>query len=67
MATRDTGLPKNYDPKPIEDKWYEWWLEKGIFQADADTSKEAFSIVIPPPTSRDPSTWGMRSTTPFRT
>ncbi len=49
MATRDTGLPKNYDPKPIEDKWYEWWLEKGIFQADADTSKEAFSIVIPPP------------------
>ncbi|NCC96167.1 MAG: valine--tRNA ligase, partial [Synergistales bacterium] len=49
MVLRNTGLPKNYDPEPIEDKWYQNWLDKGLFDAEVDRSKEAFSIVIPPP------------------
>jgi len=39
----------SYDPKAIEDKWYEFWLEKGYFKADENSEKEPFSIVIPPP------------------
>ena len=43
-------MAKTYDPKPIEDKWYSSWMEKGLFKSrpDGDKSK-AFTIVIPPP------------------
>ncbi len=40
---------KVYDPKRVDDKWYRFWLEKGYFQAEVDSPKEPFSIVIPPP------------------
>ncbi|WP_286952303.1 MULTISPECIES: valine--tRNA ligase [Aminobacterium] len=49
MAIRTKEIAKTYDPTPIEDKWYSWWLESGLFHAEVDTTKEAFSIVIPPP------------------
>ncbi len=39
----------SYDPRAIEDKWYEFWLKKGYFKADENSKKEPFSIVIPPP------------------
>ena len=42
-------LPKTYDPKVVEPKWYQRWLEERCFQADARSSKPAFSIVMPPP------------------
>jgi len=43
-------LDKEYDPKDIEQKWYDFWLEKKLFHADAQDSKRpSFSIVIPPP------------------
>src|SRR5438270_8652321 len=42
-------LPKTYDPKIVEPKWYQRWLERGYFHADAKSAKPAFSIVIPPP------------------
>jgi len=43
-------MAKAYDPKPIEDKWYASWMEKGLFKARPGSDKsEAFSIVIPPP------------------
>ena len=42
-------LGKTYDPKPIEDKWYSRWLERGLFEGNADKEREPFSIVIPPP------------------
>jgi valyl-tRNA synthetase len=42
-------LPKTYDPKIVEPKWYGRWLANGDFKADAESSKPAFSIVIPPP------------------
>src|SRR5881394_3307204 len=42
-------LPKTYDPKIVEPKRYQRWLDGGAFHADAKSTKPAFSIVIPPP------------------
>lgn len=44
-----TKLPKTYDPKATEDKWYSYWLENGLFKAEGKSGKGKFSIVIPPP------------------
>lgn len=44
-----TSLSKTYDPKLVEEKWYSFWEEKQFFIADPTSSKEPFSIVIPPP------------------
>ncbi|MDI6799372.1 MAG: valine--tRNA ligase [Actinomycetota bacterium] len=42
-------LSKGYEPNDVESKWYEGWLKEGYFTAEADPSKESFTIVIPPP------------------
>ncbi|MFH1625434.1 MAG: valine--tRNA ligase, partial [Pseudomonadota bacterium] len=42
-------LEKGYDPAKVEDKWSARWIENGYFEADANDSRKAFSIVIPPP------------------
>jgi len=42
-------LPKAYEPGAVEKQWYEKWLSNGCFHADEHSSKEAYSIVIPPP------------------
>jgi len=42
-------LPKTYDPSTIEKRWYEEWLARRYFHADAAAPKAPFSIVIPPP------------------
>jgi valyl-tRNA synthetase len=42
-------LPKTYDPKSVEPKWYARWIENHDFEANPRSSKPAFSIVMPPP------------------
>ena len=42
-------LPKTYEPQAIEEKWYSQWIADGEFTADPQSSKPAYSIVIPPP------------------
>ncbi len=42
-------LAKTYDPKGIEDKLYQKWLDKKYFHAEVDETKKPFTIVIPPP------------------
>jgi valyl-tRNA synthetase len=42
-------LPKRYDPTAVEPKWYQRWLENRDFVANPESSKPAFSIVMPPP------------------
>lgn len=42
-------MQKGYEPKSVENKWYDVWLEKNYFNPDISDSKETFSIVIPPP------------------
>ncbi|WP_029097492.1 valine--tRNA ligase [Brevibacillus thermoruber] len=54
MSTQPTQdidhlLPKNYDPKAAESKWYPYWIEKQFFKAERDPDKRPFTIVIPPP------------------
>lgn len=41
-------LEKRYDPKKVEEGKYENWKKEGYFTA-GDKSKQAFSMVIPPP------------------
>lgn len=42
-------LPKRYDPKNTEDKWYKFWLDKGFFKANPQSSRPHFSVMMPPP------------------
>src|SRR5437867_1313413 len=42
-------LPKRYDPKSVEPKWYQRWMENRDFVANPNSSKLPFSIVMPPP------------------
>ncbi len=42
-------LPKAYDPKSAQKKWYSFWEEGGFFKADAHSEKKPFTIAIPPP------------------
>lgn len=42
-------LSKTYSPREIEDKWYKIWEEKGYFNAQHNSEKPGYSIVIPPP------------------
>ena len=42
-------LSKTYDPKQVEERIYQNWMDKGYFHAEIDPNKEPFTIVIPPP------------------
>ena len=42
-------LSKNYEPKSVEEKWYNQWLEEKAFAAQPDESRDPATIVIPPP------------------
>ncbi len=42
-------LAKTYDPKGIEDRLYQKWMDKKYFHAEVDETKKPFTIVIPPP------------------
>ncbi len=42
-------MPKAYDPKTVEDKWYKFWLEKQYFKPVINPKKKPFTIIMPPP------------------
>ena len=42
-------LPKTYDPKNIEQRLYDRWVEKGYFKASVNPDKKPYTIVMPPP------------------
>ena len=42
-------IPKQYDPKQVEDRIYKMWCDGGYFHAERDPEKKPFTIVIPPP------------------
>jgi valyl-tRNA synthetase len=43
------ALPKSYEPREAELRWYQYWLDHDFFHAADRGSKKPFSIVIPPP------------------
>ena len=42
-------IPKQYNPKETEDKWYKFWEENKLFSAKPSPDKLPYCIVIPPP------------------
>ncbi len=44
-------LEKVYEPQRFEPHWAQWWIESGIYRADAKKALQGrmFSMVIPPP------------------
>lgn len=45
----EINIPSTYDPHAVEEKWYEFWEEKGYFHAEVNKDQEPFAIVMPPP------------------
>ena len=41
-------LSSKYNPREIEEKWYQHWMDKGHFRSVPD-ARPPFAIVIPPP------------------
>ena len=41
-------LAPTYDPKAVEDKWYQYWEQHDLFKSTPD-EREPYTIVIPPP------------------
>ncbi|MBD5203824.1 MAG: valine--tRNA ligase [Bacteroidales bacterium] len=41
-------LAKTYSPNEVEDKWYAYWMEHGLFHSEPD-NRDPYCIVIPPP------------------
>ena len=49
MSSEKRELASAFLPSEIEGPLYQKWLDAGYFAADANSSKEPFTIVIPPP------------------
>ena len=41
-------IAKTYEPQLAQEKWYQYWLDKGYFHSTPD-QREPYTIVIPPP------------------
>jgi valyl-tRNA synthetase len=50
-ARRDSSsdMATTYDPRQVEDRWYQYWLDGGFFHAEPGGERDPFCIVIPPP------------------
>ena len=42
-------LSKTYDPKHVEDAWFEHWEKQGYFHSEPNKEKAPFCVMIPPP------------------
>ncbi|HEC04659.1 MAG TPA: hypothetical protein ENI84_00485, partial [Thiothrix sp.] len=42
-------MDKTYNPKDIEQRWYQQWEDNGYFSPNNDESKDAYCIMLPPP------------------
>jgi valyl-tRNA synthetase len=49
MSSEKRELASSFLPGDIEGPLYSKWIDAGYFTADANSSKEPFTIVIPPP------------------
>ncbi len=44
-----TQIPAQYNPKDVEQKWFELYARTPLFHAKPDKGKDPYCIVIPPP------------------
>lgn len=49
FMSENVTMPTKYDPNSVEQGRYKWWLEGKFFEADPNSDKKPYSIVIPPP------------------
>ncbi|HMP61347.1 MAG TPA: valine--tRNA ligase, partial [Gemmatales bacterium] len=42
-------LPKQFDPQEAQQRWLQFWHERGYYHSDPDPARRPFTIVIPPP------------------
>src|SRR5579859_4125284 len=49
MEPERVELSKAYEPKAVEEKWYEVWKASGLFHEEPDPSRTPYCITIPPP------------------
>lgn len=43
-------ISTSYNPKEVEEKWYEKWINSNAFKADVnDLDRDAYCVMIPPP------------------
>ena len=42
-------LAKGYEPRDVEQRWYDFWEKERLFAANEKSARPAYSIVIPPP------------------
>ncbi|MCX2742809.1 valine--tRNA ligase [Mangrovivirga sp. M17] len=43
------SISAKYNPAEIEDKWYQYWMDKKFFHSTPNPAKEPYTVVIPPP------------------
>ncbi len=43
------AISTKYNPAEVEDKWYQYWMDKGFFHSTPNPDKEPYTVVIPPP------------------
>ena len=48
LLNRYMELASKYDPKEVESKWYQYWLDNKLFASKPD-GRQPYTIVIPPP------------------
>ena len=49
VLDEDGQMAKQYDFAAVEEALYAWWEQKGYFQPDMTSEKEAYTIPMPPP------------------
>ena len=49
QTTSKQDMPKAYDPKAVEKRIYDFWMDGGYFTPKIDRSKKPFVIIMPPP------------------
>ncbi len=43
------SISTKYNPKEVENKWYQYWLDHDFFHSEPHPDKTPYTIVIPPP------------------
>src|SRR2546422_3770642 len=54
-------IDKIYEPQRFEPHWSRWWIDRGIFHANAKSLGRVFSLVIPPPNRSEEHTSELQS------
>lgn len=48
VSGRTSPFPATYNPKDVENCWYEWWEEQGYFKPKG-AHETPFIMILPPP------------------